>query len=279
MLADPQGRDSDSAADRLRAALFGCAPAASSTEGRLWVNTQRGPFAMPVPAEYVRAAAPTPIGLQRPEARSAIAAELFEAAQGILPDWLQVAGPLWWHPVPGARIGAPVPAAHVDTGALMLQELRQEPPAPPASPVPPSPPQVALAVAAPAMAARPRLFPTFGQAQTKPSIVKPVAAKARPAAAAKPKPVAAAKPAAKKRKAPKDPNKPKGARSAFSFFSAAEHKRLKTDRPELAFRDIAKEVAALWKALPATGRAPFAAQAAEDKKRHAEEMERYNKHG
>ena len=80
---------------------------------------------------------------------------------------------------------------------------------------------------------------------------------------------------AKKRKVKRDPNKPKGATSAFLYFSKGARAAVKAASPDMAFGDIAKKVGADWKALGGDAKKPYEAQAEADKARYAKEMESY----
>ena len=84
------------------------------------------------------------------------------------------------------------------------------------------------------------------------------------------------KPAKKARKK-KDKDAPKKALSAFMFFSAAKREQVKTENPGIAFGDVGKKLGEMWKACSADDKAPFDAQAEEDKGRYALAMEEYRK--
>ena len=79
----------------------------------------------------------------------------------------------------------------------------------------------------------------------------------------------------KKRKVKKDPNKPKGATSAFVYYSKEARPLIKAASPDMAFGDIAKKIGADWKALGEDAKKPYEALAQVDKARHATEMEGY----
>ena len=79
----------------------------------------------------------------------------------------------------------------------------------------------------------------------------------------------------KKRKVKKDPNKPKGATSAFVYYSKEARPLIKAASPDMAFGDIAKKVGADWKALGEDAKKPYEALNEADKARHATEMDGY----
>ena len=78
---------------------------------------------------------------------------------------------------------------------------------------------------------------------------------------------------AKGMKLKKDPNKPKGALSAFMYFSSATRPWIKEKSPDMPFGDVAKEVGRLWKELGDDDKAPFVKLAAADKIRWKEAKE------
>ena len=84
------------------------------------------------------------------------------------------------------------------------------------------------------------------------------------------------KPAAKKptaKKAKKDPNKPKGACSAYIFFSSAMRPKLKKDGDSIG--DVAKKCGDAWGKLSEKDKAPYVKKAAADKARYQKEMASY----
>ena len=86
------------------------------------------------------------------------------------------------------------------------------------------------------------------------------------------------KQATKKKKT--DPNRPKNALSAFTFFCKEERSAIKEamerDCPGSGtFAEVAKAVGAAWKEMDDDDRAPFAKLNAKDKKRREAEMENY----
>ena len=84
-----------------------------------------------------------------------------------------------------------------------------------------------------------------------------------------------AKERGKQKKKEKDPNKPKGAKSAYLYFSLSERPKIKAAEPELSFGDTAKRVGDRWKGLSAAAKAPYVAKAEADARRHEREMASY----
>lgn len=83
-------------------------------------------------------------------------------------------------------------------------------------------------------------------------------------------------PAEKKKRKKKDPMKPKGAQSSYIIFSNEERPNVKAEMGEAAtFGDCARELAKRWKALTESEKAPYVARSAQDKQRHALEMQGY----
>jgi len=79
------------------------------------------------------------------------------------------------------------------------------------------------------------------------------------------------------KKQKKAPNAPKGARSAFMFFSQRMQPEIRKEDPSLPFGEVGKKVGALWKDLSADDRVEYEELAKEDKLRHQEEMAEYIK--
>ena len=96
---------------------------------------------------------------------------------------------------------------------------------------------------------------------------------AGPAAA----PADEAAPARRRRRSsgPRDPLAPKRAHTAFDFFVESRKGALKTANPEIKSAEMIKLLAEEWKAVATADRAPFKAQAAEDRERHEAEMASY----
>mmetsp|Transcript_42800 Transcript_42800/g.55005 ORF Transcript_42800/g.55005 Transcript_42800/m.55005 type:complete len:294 (+) Transcript_42800:787-1668(+) len=81
------------------------------------------------------------------------------------------------------------------------------------------------------------------------------------------------KKAATKKK--KDPNAPKGAKSAYMYFCDKTRPELKANEPELTFGEVGKKLGSLWGALDEESKAPFLEKAASDKARFDEQMADY----
>ena len=73
----------------------------------------------------------------------------------------------------------------------------------------------------------------------------------------------------------KDPNAPKPAVSAQSFFNQTRREALKADNPDMKSTDVTEKLAEEWRNMDAEARAPFVAQAAEDKARFDEDNKSY----
>merc|ERR1719378_1523728 len=73
----------------------------------------------------------------------------------------------------------------------------------------------------------------------------------------------------------KDPNAPKGARSAYLYFSNEVREKLKSENPEISITECAKEAGKLWKELTPSRRAKFENMAANDKIRYEKETAAY----
>jgi high mobility group protein B1 len=81
-------------------------------------------------------------------------------------------------------------------------------------------------------------------------------------------------------KAPKDPNKPKRAKTAFMFYCAQERpkhiEKQKKKGEKVVIGDIAKILGAGWKKLSDSKKKPFVQAAEKDKARYEKEMSEYN---
>jgi hypothetical protein len=80
-------------------------------------------------------------------------------------------------------------------------------------------------------------------------------------------------------KAPKDPNKPKRAKSAFMFFCEKYRPALIAEQKKtgkVKIGEIAKVLGANWKKLKNNQKKPFDAQAAKDKERYEKAIGEYN---
>ena len=71
---------------------------------------------------------------------------------------------------------------------------------------------------------------------------------------------------------PKDPNKPKGRKSAYAFF-LQDRKDQKS--PNETFAEYSKNCAAIWHGMSSDKKAKFFDMQAEDKKRYDREMANY----
>jgi len=79
----------------------------------------------------------------------------------------------------------------------------------------------------------------------------------------------------KRAKTAKDPMAPKRAISAFILFGNDERKRLKTEKPDLAFGEIGKELGKRWKDSSEDVKNKYHALAQIDKQRYVQEMDQY----
>lgn len=64
----------------------------------------------------------------------------------------------------------------------------------------------------------------------------------------------------------------RAARSAFNFFSTEIGGQMRKDQPDMEFRDVQRQVAAMWKSIDAAGKAQYEEQAADDRIRYAREV-------
>ena len=79
----------------------------------------------------------------------------------------------------------------------------------------------------------------------------------------------------KAKKAPKDPNKPKGARSAWIFYTKVTFPEIQKAHADWGFGEVNKELSKRWKAMDDEAKKPFTEQAAADKTRYETEMAKY----
>ena len=79
----------------------------------------------------------------------------------------------------------------------------------------------------------------------------------------------------KKTKKQKDPNKPKGFKSAYNFCMADARPIVKAANPD-SFREFPKKLGEYWQALSKEERMPYEKMAAADKERYDREMAVYN---
>ena len=80
-------------------------------------------------------------------------------------------------------------------------------------------------------------------------------------------------------KAPKDPNKPKRAKSAFMFYCDKHRPKLIAEQKakgKVAIGEVAKTLGANWKKLKDSQKKPFDALAAKDKERYEKAIAEYN---
>jgi hypothetical protein len=87
----------------------------------------------------------------------------------------------------------------------------------------------------------------------------------------------AAKAGGNAKKEKKDPNKPKGALSAYMFYVKNNRDRVIKENKGLSFGEVGKKCGEEWAALDAKGKKKYEDMNAEDKKRYAKEMEAYEK--
>jgi hypothetical protein len=74
-------------------------------------------------------------------------------------------------------------------------------------------------------------------------------------------------------KAKKDPNKPKGVKSAYIFFVEAE--RAENENANLNFAELSKSCGAKWAEMDDEDKAPYTKKSEKDRKRHQDEMRSY----
>ena len=73
----------------------------------------------------------------------------------------------------------------------------------------------------------------------------------------------------------KDPNKPKGAKTAYIFYQNEKRAELKKKHNNWDIGKIAKEIGTMWRKLNTTKRQPSIQMAKEDKERATEQLEKY----
>jgi hypothetical protein len=76
-------------------------------------------------------------------------------------------------------------------------------------------------------------------------------------------------------KAKKDPNKPKGVKSAYIFFVEEQRAEHDQNGEQLSFSELSKKCGALWADMDDEDKAPFVKLSDKDRKRHQREMENY----
>ena len=76
-------------------------------------------------------------------------------------------------------------------------------------------------------------------------------------------------------KAPKDPNKPKRAKTSYLYFCEEMRPGVKNKHPELKMGGIMKELGKMWQELPEDKKEKYNKLYEDDKLRYEEEMEEY----
>ncbi|WWD21874.1 non-histone chromosomal protein 6 [Kwoniella shandongensis] len=84
---------------------------------------------------------------------------------------------------------------------------------------------------------------------------------------------------AAKKRAKKDPNKPKRALSAYMFFVQDYRERIKAENPDATFGDVGKLLGIKWKEMNAAEKKPYEDKAQADKKRADRENAVYKADG
>ncbi|KAG5176109.1 hypothetical protein JKP88DRAFT_336294 [Tribonema minus] len=85
----------------------------------------------------------------------------------------------------------------------------------------------------------------------------------------------AAPAAGKKKRKKKDPNAPKGAKSAFMYFSMETRGDVLKDQPGLKITEVSKVLGERWRGMTAEDKKQFEDKAAADKARYGTEMQEY----
>eukprot|EP00288_Rhodomonas_lens_P010443 CAMPEP_0177722626 /NCGR_PEP_ID=MMETSP0484_2-20121128/17782_1 /TAXON_ID=354590 /ORGANISM="Rhodomonas lens, Strain RHODO" /LENGTH=783 /DNA_ID=CAMNT_0019235013 /DNA_START=50 /DNA_END=2401 /DNA_ORIENTATION=+ len=83
----------------------------------------------------------------------------------------------------------------------------------------------------------------------------------------------------KKKKPKKDPNAPKKGLSSYMLFCGAMRDSIKEKNPDIAQKDILRELGAKWKELTADEKKKWEDKAADDKERYKKEMSAYQAKG
>mmetsp|Transcript_2359 Transcript_2359/g.4533 ORF Transcript_2359/g.4533 Transcript_2359/m.4533 type:complete len:95 (-) Transcript_2359:1604-1888(-) len=68
-------------------------------------------------------------------------------------------------------------------------------------------------------------------------------------------------------------NKPKRAMSAYLYFCKAHRDSVKAEHPELAMKDVQREIGKRWQETSEAERVPYVHQAESDRKRYDAEVE------
>ena len=76
-------------------------------------------------------------------------------------------------------------------------------------------------------------------------------------------------------KAKKDPNKPKGVKSAYICFTEHEKREHESRNEDISFTDLSKYCGPKWKEMNEADKAPFQKTSEKDRKRFDKEMESY----
>jgi len=87
------------------------------------------------------------------------------------------------------------------------------------------------------------------------------------------------KPVKKQKRTKKDKDAPKKGKTAFIIFSNETRPIVKKELPDLAFGDVAREIASRWKDADEATKKRCEKEAAKDKDRYNKEMESYKPSG
>jgi HMG (high mobility group) box len=79
----------------------------------------------------------------------------------------------------------------------------------------------------------------------------------------------------KKKKSKKDPNAPKGGKSAYMCFVQENRSKIKEESPDLSFGELGKALGEKWKVISSEEKAKYEELAKKDKDRFKEEMVAY----
>ena len=85
------------------------------------------------------------------------------------------------------------------------------------------------------------------------------------------------KPTRALKKTKRDPRAPRGAKSSYNFFSDQIREKVKVEMPELAPKDVHKEVGSRWREISAQEKSKFEAMATIDKERYDAEKAEYDR--
>ncbi|KAJ6244759.1 high mobility group protein dsp1 [Anaeramoeba flamelloides] len=85
------------------------------------------------------------------------------------------------------------------------------------------------------------------------------------------------KPTKRSSRGKKDPNKPKGVRTSYQFYSSAVWKYVKKDYPDYSTGGISKEIGKRWKELPEKDKEKYVRKSDQDKIRYEKELKEYNR--